>query len=184
MNGHIIQPSILVYDDEGVGRCHIAAVMIKDNLPNIPVLAVGLREPQSGRTTMHPSVVELLATRYKVDIADEKVTLLKPEHVDEQTIALGLTTTPPPSYLMEKAADVLLAPIDDPGSDLEHMLEFSATRIYYISWLLENVLSKSPERIGQLKDDKGLIIPRYLFEFEPPLLEEEYRWVSFGHTRR
>ena len=172
---------ILVYDDEGVGRSQIGRVMIQDRLPNIPIFAVGLKEPRSGRTTMHPSVIRIIHERYGVDISKEKVTLLKPEMVTKDTIVVGLTDTIAPNFLREKALDIFLAPIDDPASDLEHLLDVIATRTYYVAWLFDLVLSKRFEQIGIKRDERGFVLPRYLSDFEPSNIETKYRRGHFGY---
>jgi protein-tyrosine-phosphatase len=175
------QKRLIVYCDEGVGRSQVGRVMLKDRLPDMSILAAGLGNPKSGRITMHPSVIKLVNERYGIDVSKEKITLLKPEMVTNDTIAIGLTNTPPPDFLKKKALDIFLAPVDDPAGDIDSILDFTATRIYYVAWLTALILTRSPEVIGIRRDEHNFVQPRYLSSFEPPNIEEEYSWREFGY---
>lgn len=113
--------NILVVDEEGVGRNNLGKAVLMKKLPDIPINSAGIHKPESGRTDIHPSVIEVAKNRYGVDISDWPVQLLSPEMINNQTLVLVLCNPElVPDYVLENAYDVLLAPIEDPfGLDIE-----------------------------------------------------------------
>ncbi len=168
---------IVIYDDEGAGRCHIGKYAVKEQLeailPNALFIAAGLRHPDSGRKIIHPSPAQSIYSRHGIDVSRDTVHLLSQEDINNGTICLGLTSTPAPDFLLEKAFDVLIAPAPDPFHDLTNQLEPIATQIGLIAWLFEWVLINKFNELGKEKEVNGLVRPRGLVTFQP-LVEAKY----------
>lgn len=168
---------IIVYDDEGAGRCHLGKYAVQrslqEKLPKVTFLAAGLRKPDSGRVTIHPLPANTIKYRHGLDVLNDPVHLLVPEDVNGLTIALGLTSTVPHAFLLENAFDVLIAPAQDPFHDLANELEPIATEIGLIAWLFEWVLLRKFNELGTKRDESGIVKPRRLVTFQP-MVEPEY----------
>lgn len=172
--------NIVIVDEEGVGRSRIGQALVQKQLPNISINGVGVRRPDSGRTTMHPLVVQTVSARCGADISNEPVTLLTPEMVTAETIVLVLNDHKNlPGWVTQQALAVLLAPIADPFPKLENELENAASRISFHAWLLMYVLTNKFEELDTKKDSSGNVKPRYLVEFEPRTIEPEYSYDNF-----
>lgn len=157
--------NILVVDEEGVGRNKIGQIMIKNELPKTIVIGAGVREPDSKRKDIHQEVINLLKRRCGIDVSQDKVKLLKPDMVNNKTLVLVLNDPEHlPAYVKEKAFDILLAPVEDPGNDIKIKLEIAADYIESYISLLVNILNNSFNKVGVSKDFKGNIIPRDIRE--------------------
>lgn len=164
---------ILSWDDQGAGRCWFGLAAIQNMLPDALVLAVGLNMPDSGRTRIHPDVSALIKLRYRIDYTNAEIRTLKPYMVTPNTIGVGFTHTPPPDFLRRDALDIFLAPKDDPFPTLGRALDHTANQTYLDALLLKQIITRHPEEIGVKRNKQGLIVPRYLSDFQPPK-EPEY----------
>lgn len=179
--------NLLVFDKEGVGRGNLlTAAILKSELlakhPNLSVTSVGLHKPQSGRTTIHEDVISVAHNRLGVDISGWPITLVRPDHVNARTISIGLCEPEYiPPFILEKSFEVLLHPITDPfGRDLRTKIETTVSQIAFIEWLLYVTLTRRFIDLGNSRDEKNLVIPRYLTQFEPKKIEEKYSFDGWS----
>ena len=155
--------NIVVIDEEGVGRSKIGQAMIKSYFPNMTIVGAGVREPDSKRTDMHPDVVKLIQQRCLIDISQDIVVLLKPDMKTKNTIALVLNDQEHlPEYVTEQAFDVFIAPVEDPGNDIENKLEIAADCINEFVSMLIHFLTYRFNEIGTQRMVNGNVIPRLL----------------------
>ena len=171
---NIEQVKILWLDLEGVGRCNLGKSISEKNPHKND--AAGVDHPQSGRTDIHPQVVDVAMRRFQIDIVDWPVQRLEPNMVDESTIVVALLqeVSRIPDFVFEQSLDVFHAPIPDPADNLDNMLEHTATQIAHIYWLLAYLLDQQPEQVGNSRNEQGRVIPRDLTRFEPINIDPEH----------
>jgi len=176
---------VLDLDLEGVGRCNLAkSGQTTEGLPGFMFTAAGVNHPDSGRTDIHPAVIDVAKRRHGNDIAGWPVQRIEPEMVDKDTIVLMLCSPDlVPDFVLSQAKDVFLFPIADPfGVDIEQKLEVTTSQIAWMNWLLSLVLTTRSDEVGNSRDERGWIIPRYLVQFEPKNIEPEYSYDGWMST--
>lgn len=160
-------------DLEGVGRSVLSKV--RDGHDGQENSAAGVNTPKSGRTTMHPSVIKLALEREGLDITSWSVRKLQPNMIDQNTLVIALLLEQEliPEHVYHSAFDVLLAPIFDPAETL-NILDYTWLQIFYINWLVNYILTHDFEKLGNCRNEQGVIIPREITSFEPDFVEPEH----------
>ncbi len=168
-------------DQQGAGRNGAEQAFARDRFPNLHVIRAGARPPDSGRTTLHPTVVESIEKRLNITITDKEIHILEPEDITPTTIVLVLTDLDDvPPFVFERAYDVLLMPVADPFPNLEKSLERVMTQMYFYAYMLWFVVEHHFEKLGTNKDDRDCVIPRNIQEFQPDNWEPKF---SLNHLQ-
>lgn len=166
----------LYLDLEGVGRSNLSKVA--DSLEGEKD-AAGVNRPKSGRTTVHPKVVEMAFQKMNEDISNWPIQQLQPSMIDQNTLVIALLPEIEliPEYVRRLALDVFLAPIFDPAEHM-HVLSYTWMQICHINWLVEYILTHDFEKVGVNRDEFGFVIPRDLASFESTHIEPKFQLTN------
>lgn len=164
---------VVIYDEQGAGRCWVGKVMLEDRFKklgiDVPVLAVGLTPPKTGIKTMDHGVADMLSSKgYIINPEQSFITLMEKKLLTPNTLVLGLTNEPPPDYLPETVLEWFVENKLDPFPGIQRPANFRdnldllATQVYYDCWILEQLITKNPEKIGERREGKKLLLPKEL----------------------
>ena len=137
--------------------------------------SAGVRAPDSGRTDLHQSVIEIIHLRTKIDASDWEVQLLAQEMVTTATIVVFVGISEElPDYVFETAFAVINAELADPFHDLENKLQNITTKLALIVITVLGAVARDHTQIP-VHTKVGTLDRRGINELVPYYADPNYR---------